>query len=68
MGKLVLWRYPKQSFFVGKTVKITVLSHDDEDGVRILVDAPDTVVVMREELVNEDVARRSKPVDSREKP
>jgi len=63
---LILRRRPGESIYIGKDIKVTVLSAD-EGNVRIAIDAPKEVSILRSELmvamdVNKDSAQeQAKP-------
>ena len=48
---LILRRRPGEAVWIGDDVKVTILTADD-GGVRLAIDAPKEVTVLREELKN----------------
>lgn len=51
MGMLVLGRRVGKSIIIGNDeIKITVLGIEDDGQIRIGIDAPDDVVILREEI------------------
>lgn len=57
---LILRRKAGEAIWIGDNIKVTILAND-EGGVRLAVDAPKEITILREELfnamrVNEDAA------------
>lgn len=48
---LILRRRPGEAVWIGDDVKVTILTADD-GGVRLAVDAPKEIAILREELKN----------------
>jgi|MucameStandDraft_1065616.scaffolds.fasta_scaffold21348_3 carbon storage regulator len=62
---LILRRKAGESLLIGDNIKITVISTED-GGVRLAIDAPKEITVLREELVsamrvNQDAAHAAAP-------
>ena len=55
IGHLAIGRKENESFWVGDDVRITLLKID-RNKVRLLIEAPEDVVVLREELKNKIAA------------
>ena len=51
---LILHRNADQSILIGSNIKITILAHSSAKGVKIGIEAPDDIRILREELVTKE--------------
>ena len=49
---LILTRKPNESFFIGDNIKITILSDGQRGEVKVGIDAPRDIEIVREELLD----------------
>ena len=65
---LILRRKAGEAIWIGDNIKVTILAND-EGGVRLAVDAPKEITILREELlnamrVNKDAAAEEAPPEA----
>ena len=65
---LILRRKAGEAIWIGDNIKVTILANDD-GGVRLAVDAPKEITILREELlnamrVNKDAAAEEAPPEA----
>lgn len=57
---LILTRFPGESILIGDNIRIKVLGYNDTTGIRIGIDAPKDIPIVRAELREKDESERHK--------